>query len=296
MILAGSATLEKNEVLALAAALERTSTHPLAAAVTEYAISNSIAFESIAVADVEVLSGIGLRGIAKGHMVAIGSTALLPAGIVSPEWSTTAVHILVDGVWQATLLLQDTLRPEAPEAIHTLLQRNIEPILVTGDADSAARQIAAQTGIAVVHARSTPADKVSILRTLQQQGHRAAMAGDGINDAAALAQSDAGLAMASGTDLAREAGDVLLLHADLCLLPTAFDLARSARRIMRQNLGWALAYNVIALPLAAGALYPRFHLLLTPVIASAAMALSSVSVLANSLRLRRFRPHPKGAR
>ena len=118
------------------------------------------------------------------------------------------------------------------------------------------------------------------------EDHRVGMAGDGINDAAALAQSDAGFAMAAGTDLAREAGDVLLLHSDLKLIPEALRLSRRTVRVMQQNLGWALLYNVIGIPIAAGALYPRFHILLSPVLASVAMAFSSVSVLANSLRLR----------
>jgi Cu+-exporting ATPase len=283
-------SLPEGDIIALAAAVERASTHPLAAAILRYAQDRAIAFEQIAVLEVEVLAGIGVRGVAAGRSVAVGSAHVLEAGAQPAESDLTAVYIVIDGVWQATLTLEDSLRAESREAVAALRRRGITPVLVTGDTEAAARGVAALAGISDVRARCTPAQKVEIVRDLQQQGRRVAMAGDGINDAAALAQSDAGLAMAAGTDLAREAGDVLLLHADLRLVPLAIDLGRRARRIMRQNLGWALAYNVIALPVAAGIFYPRFHLLLTPAIAAAAMALSSVSVLANSLRLRRFGP------
>ncbi|MES2391763.1 MAG: HAD-IC family P-type ATPase, partial [Acidobacteriota bacterium] len=161
-------------------------------------------------------------------------------------------------------------------------------ILLTGDIATSAATIAAEANITDIRAHLLPADKLSAIKTLQSEGHKTAMVGDGLNDAAALAQSDAGLAMASGTDLAREAGDVLLLHPDLRLIPLSIRLARRTVRIMRQNLGWALVYNAIGLPIAAGLLYPHFHILLSPILASAAMALSSVSVLANSLRLRRL--------
>jgi Cu+-exporting ATPase len=164
--------------------------------------------------------------------------------------------------------------------------------MLTGDTRNSAEAIAREAGVADIRSSLLPADKLEAIRELQAQGHRVGMAGDGINDAASLAQSNAGFAMAAGADLAREAGDVLLLHADLRLLPAAIRLSRQSLTIMRQNLGWAVAYNVIGLPIAAGVLYPHFHILLSPVLASAAMALSSVSVLANSLRLRHARLQP----
>jgi Cu+-exporting ATPase len=162
--------------------------------------------------------------------------------------------------------------------------------MLTGDSAAAAEPIARQAGITEVEAGLDPAGKLARIRALQKTGLRVAMVGDGINDAGALAQADAGIAMGSGADLAQEAGDVLLLRAQPSAIPAALDLARAALRVMRQNLVWAAAYNLLGIPLAAGALYPGFHILLSPWLAAAAMALSSVSVLANSLRLRRWLP------
>jgi Cu+-exporting ATPase len=162
--------------------------------------------------------------------------------------------------------------------------------MLTGDSEAAAAPIAAQAGITEVEAGLDPAAKLARIRALQATGLRVAMVGDGINDAAALAQADAGIAMGTGTDLAQEAGDVLLLRTQPSAIPAALALARQTLRIMRQNLGWAVGYNLLGIPLAAGVFYPAFHILLTPWLAAAAMALSSVCVLANSLRLRRWQP------
>ena len=193
----------------------------------------------------------------------------------------------MDSQPQAVFFATDQLRPEAAETIRELHSLGIRSLMLTGDTRLSAEAIAREAGIDDVRASLLPGGKLKAIRELQSQHHRVGMAGDGINDAAALAQSDAGFAMAAGTDLAREAGDVLLLHSDLKLIPEALRLSRRTVRVMRQNLGWALLYNAIGIPIAAGVLYPRFHILLSPVLASIAMALSSVSVLANSLRLRR---------
>ena len=197
------------------------------------------------------------------------------------------MYLLVDGQHEATFFATDMLRPTAREAVGQLRQLGLEPMLLTGDTLASAEPLAAELGIGNVRAKLLPAGKVDAVRALQHAGRRVAMVGDGLNDAAALAQADAGIAVASGTDLAREAGHVLLLHQDLHLVPLAVRLARRTRRVMRQNLGWALLYNVIGLPVAAGVLLPRFGFALSPALASAAMALSSVSVLVNSLRLAR---------
>jgi len=175
---------------------------------------------------------------------------------------------------------------DAPAAIAALRQSGLRVLMLTGDTAAAAAPIARQAGITEVEAALDPAGKLARIRALQQQGLRVAMVGDGINDAAALAQADAGIAMGSGADLAQEAGDVLLLRAQPASIPAALGLARQTLRIMRQNLAWAVGYNILGIPLAAGLLYPAFHILLTPWLAAAAMALSSVCVLANSLRLR----------
>jgi Cu+-exporting ATPase len=185
---------------------------------------------------------------------------------------------------------RDALRADAREAVAALRQSGLRVLMFTGDSVASAAPIAKQADIAEVEAGMDPAGKLARIRALQQTGLRVAMVGDGINDAAALAQADAGIAMGSGADLAQEAGDVLLMRAQPSAIPAALDLARATLRIMRQNLAWAAGYNLLGIPLAAGVVYPRFHLLLTPWLAAAAMALSSVCVLANSLRLRRWRP------
>ncbi len=181
---------------------------------------------------------------------------------------------------------RDALRPDAAEAVTALRHAGLRVLMLTGDSAAAAAPIAAQAGITEVEAALDPAAKLARIRALQASGLRVAMVGDGINDAAALAQADAGIAMGTGADLAQEAGDVLLLRTQPSSIPAALALARQTLRIMRQNLGWAVGYNLLGIPLAAGVFYPAFHILLTPWLAAAAMALSSVCVLGNSLRLR----------
>jgi Cu+-exporting ATPase len=290
------------KLIAAAAAVERFSTHPLAAAVVAFASTQPSSSASSTVEDVEVLPGTGVRARIGGHTLAIGNAALLadnnpPAAIATPPGlaHATPLYLLLDNRPQAVFFATDQLRPEAAETIRELRSLNIATLMLTGDTRSSAESIAREAGFAGVtdiRASLLPAGKLEAIRELQANGHCVGMAGDGINDAASLAQSNAGFAMSSGTDLAREAGDVLLLHSDLRLIPASIRLSRQATAIMRQNLGWAVAYNAIGLPIAAGVLYPGFHILLSPVLASAAMALSSVSVLANSLRLRHARLQP----
>ena len=182
------------------------------------------------------------------------------------------------------------LRPEAAAAVSQLRAEGLRVLMLTGDSAAAAAPIAQQAGIDEVEAGLDPAGKLARIRALQSGGLRVGMVGDGINDAGALAQADAGIAMGTGADLAQEAGDVLLLRAQPSAIPAALALARATVRNMRQNLAWAVGYNLVGIPLAAGVLYPSFHILLSPWVAAAAMAFSSVSVVTNSLRLRRWNP------
>jgi len=297
--LAPNAEYDAPTLIAAAAAVERFSTHPLTAAVVAFASTQPQPPTLLTVEDAEVLPGTGIRARVGGRTLAIGNAALLsdtnpPASLSTPSElaHATPLFLLLDGRAQAVFFATDQLRPEAAKTIRELRSLNIATLMLTGDTRNSAEAIAREAGIVEVRASLLPAGKLEAIRELQASGHRVGMAGDGINDAASLAQSDAGFAMSSGTDLAREAGDVLLLHADLHLIPAAIRLSRQATAVMRQNLGWAIAYNAIGLPIAAGALYTHFHILLSPVLASAAMALSSVSVLANSLRLRHARLTP----
>lgn len=200
------------------------------------------------------------------------------------------MYVAISGVLAGMIEARDSLRATAAEALAGLQRLGVRTAMLTGDAPDTAQAIAHAAGIEAVWAGLLPDQKLAKIRELQQQGHRVGMAGDGINDAAAISQADAGLAMGTGADLTREAGDAILLHGEPRQILDAVLLARRALRTMRQNLGWAFGYNVLGIPIAAGALYPAFGILLSPAIASAAMALSSVSVLANSLRLRRFTP------
>jgi Cu+-exporting ATPase len=302
-LISASATIEPHLLLAYAAAAERLSTHPLARAVLEYADSSGhlpdapAVPDALAVEHLQVRPGLGLTARVANRSLMLGNASLLGEnGIPLPEdlapppecKHATPLYLVIDGRAEAAFFATDVLRASARDSMADLRSLGVQLILLTGDVQASAEPIAQQAGVAEVRAHLLPAGKVEQIRALQGSGRKVAMAGDGINDAAALAQADVGLAMASGADLAREAGDVLLLRHDLRLLPGAVRVARRTVGIMRQNLAWAVAYNAVGLPLAAGVLYPRFHILLSPVVASAAMALSSVSVLANSLRLRRI--------
>jgi Cu+-exporting ATPase len=311
-VLAGTHPLAghaENDLLRLAAAAEERSNHPLAHAVVNAARAVGLSWQPAE--DVQILPGRGLTAKVEGHACLLGNEALfhefgipLPGGIPPPEPGVTRLWMALDNIPAGCFDARDALRPDAAQAIAALRHAGLRVLMLTGDSAAAAEPIAQQAGIADVEAgvpsdRSSslgweagldPAGKLARIRALQQQGLRVAMVGDGINDAGALAQADAGIAMGSGADLAQEAGDVLLMRAQPFSIPAALDLARQTLRVMRQNLGWAIAYNLLGIPLAAGLLYPSFHILLSPWLAAASMALSSVSVLANSLRLRRWQP------
>jgi Cu+-exporting ATPase len=285
----------ENDLLRLAAAAEERSNHPLAHAIVDAARERALLWQPAE--EGTVLPGRGLSARVEGRDCLLGNEALfkefgiaLPIDTIAPEPGVTRLWMALDSVPVGFFDARDALRPDAAEAVSALRRAGLRVLMLTGDSMEAAAPIARQAGITEVEAALDPAGKLARIRALQAAGERVAMAGDGINDAAALAQADAGIAMGSGADLAQEAGDVLLLRAHPSAIPAALDLARSTLHVMRQNLLWAAGYNLLGIPLAAGALYPGFHILLSPWLAAAAMALSSVSVLANSLRLRAWSP------
>lgn len=284
----------EEELLGFAAALEQRSEHPLARAVMHAAARRGIS--SSAAKDIRAIPGKGIEGTVNGARVAAGNATLLrELSVAVPaepqeQPGVTAMYLVRGGSLVGVLEARDTLRASAMATITGLRRLGIRVAMLTGDTPATATAIARAAGIDEVYAGLLPEEKLEKIRDLQHQGRRVAMAGDGINDAAAISQADAGLAMGTGADLAREAGDAILLHGEPGQILDAVLLARRTLRIMRQNLGWAFGYNLLGIPVSAGALYPSFGILLNPAIASAAMALSSVSVLANSLRLRRFVP------
>ncbi|MGD1097772.1 MAG: heavy metal translocating P-type ATPase [Bryobacteraceae bacterium] len=267
-----------NDDLRLVAALERRSEHPLARAVWQFAETRALTVPDVE--DFRGETGRGVEACVEGHRVLAGNQAFLEEHGVGS--SPGGILVAVDGKFAGTLMVADPLRAGAKEVIRDFQRMGLEVVLLSGDRIETAQAIASEAGITRVIAGVLPAGKVAAIHRLQDEGRIVAMVGDGINDAPALAQADVGFAMGSGTDVAIAAGDVTLLHADLNGVARAIALSRAAWKIMRQNLGWALGYNVIAIPLAAFGV-------LSPVIASAAMALSSVSVVSNSLRLKRIR-------
>jgi Cu+-exporting ATPase len=282
-------------LLRFAAAIERASEHPLAEAVV-----NAIGNVDLPPADdIEIHVGRGVTGHVEGHRVAIGSEALLatldvdttpleaPARAARERASTT-VFVAVDGVLAGCLVIADPIRATSAEAVRDLTGLGIEVVLLTGDRRDTAEAVARQVGIARVEAEVSPEHKLDVVRRYQAAGRRVAMVGDGLNDAPALAAADLGVAMGGGTDVAMETASVTLMRGDPRGVAQALSLTRQTMRIIRQNLGWAFVYNIICIPIAAGVLYPAFGLRLSPTLAAAAMALSSVSVVSNSLRLRGF--------
>lgn len=287
--------MSENELLRIAAAAEERSNHPLAHAIVDAARGRGIEWR--AAEDAQIFPGRGLTARVEGHDCLLGNEAMfrefgiaLPGNVEAAKAGVTRLWMAVDGKPAAYFDARDALRPEAASAMAALRQAGLRVLMLTGDSAEAAAPIAEQAGITEVEAGLDPAGKLKRIREMQKAGLRIAMVGDGINDAAALAQADAGIAMGTGADLAQEAGDVLLLRTEPGGIPAALALARQTLRIMRQNLGWAAGYNMVGIPLAAGLLYPAFHLLLTPWLAAAAMAMSSVCVLLNSLRLRGWQP------
>ncbi|MGO1775240.1 MAG: heavy metal translocating P-type ATPase, partial [Agrococcus casei] len=270
--------VDRRDVLRIAGALESGSEHPISRAILDAAEQAGVPV--VAGDDVKNVSGKGLTGMLDGHTVRVGKPDWI--GVTDGLAATgTLVAVEYDGAYLGTLMLDDQVRPESKQTVERLRGLGIEPIMITGDHAGAADRIAQAVGITEVHAGALPGDKLEHVRQLQAQGRRVAMIGDGVNDAAALAASDLGIAMGSGTDVARASASITLVSGGLEQATTGIELARATLRVIRQNLFWAFAYNTLAIPLAAFGL-------LSPLIAGLAMALSSVMVVVNSLRLNRF--------
>jgi Cu+-exporting ATPase len=287
--------ITERDLLRIAAAAEERSNHPLAHAIVEFSVGLGLTWGPAE--SVQVLPGRGLTARVEGHDCLLGNAALfqeffvaLPEATLVPAPGVTRLWMALDSTAVGYFDARDALRSDAAAAMAALHKSGLKLLMLTGDTLAAAEPIAREAGIESVEAGLDPAAKLERIRALQRTGLRVAMVGDGINDAAALAASDAGIAMGTGADLAQEAGDVLLLRARPGSIPAAIALARQTLAVMRQNLFWAAVYNIVGIPLAAGVLYPAFHILLSPWIAAAAMAASSVCVLSNSLRLRGWQP------
>ena len=297
--------IDPGELLAVAAAAEQGSEHPLGAAIVQRAADDGLVLP--AVGDFEALTGHGVHATIDGRTVVVGRRQLLAdhgvdtgslaaAAEQAGGAAQTPVYVAHDGRLLGLIAIADPVRPESPAAVAQLRRRGIAVWLISGDEQRVADAVAAQVGIepSNVVAGVLPADKAARVAELQRAGRVVAMVGDGINDAPALAQADLGVAIGTGTDVALEASDVTLVGGDPRLVVSAIGLSKKTMRVIRQNLFWAFAYNVLLIPVAMGALYPFFGLLLDPILAAAAMATSSVSVIANSLRLRRVDVRPGG--
>jgi len=286
---------DEASILKLAASLERASEHPLAAAIVEGADLQSVAH--LAVRNFQSVTGKGVVGEVEGEPVALGNRALLESLGVAPSGlderaevlraeGQTVMYLARNGVLLGLISVADPIKETTPEAVRLLQDDGVELFMVTGDNETTANAVARRLGIGSVMAGVLPDEKVEAIKSLQARGRRVAMAGDGVNDAPALAAAHVGIAMGTGTDVAMESAGVTLVKGDLRAIARARTLSRATMRNIRQNLFFAFAYNALGVPLAAGVLYPVFGLLLNPMIAAAAMSFSSVSVIGNALRLR----------
>jgi Cu+-exporting ATPase len=282
------------EILRLAASLEMASEHPLASAIVEGARERGLTLSKLE--NFESLPGLGIVGTVDGRSVIAGNKALMDLKHISVEpysplreKGETAIFLVVDGVAAGLVSVADPIKASAVDAIKKLQAEKIRIVMLTGDHRTTALAVAKQLGIDEVEAEVLPAGKREVIERLQKQGRMVAMAGDGVNDAPALAQAQVGIAMGTGADVAMESAGITLLHGDLNGILRALRLSRATMKNIRQNLFFAFIYNLLGVPVAAGALYPVFGWLLSPMIASAAMTFSSVSVIANALRLRRVR-------
>jgi Cu+-exporting ATPase len=290
--------IEDTEVLAIAAAMEAGSEHPLAAAITLAARERGLAIEKAS--DFSAITGQGVRGTVGGQSVLLGNQRLMDgAGIAlgmlgdaakrRRDAGETVMFLAVDGKGAGLVAVADPIRPTSADAIAALKRLGIRVVMATGDSGITAATVARRLGIDEMRAELLPEDKAKLIAELHAAGRKVAMAGDGINDAPSLAAADVGIAMGAGADVAIESAGITLMSGDLNGVVRARKLAEATMANIRQNLLFAFLYNALGVPLAAGVLYPAFGLLLSPVIAAAAMSLSSVSVIGNALRLRGVR-------
>jgi P-type Cu+ transporter len=296
----GTANSNEIHLIQLAASVERNSEHPLAEAVVRYAQSQEVPLANVR--DFAAVPGSGVQGIVAHHLVQIGTQhwmaelgintqALQPDQERLEYLSKTAVWLAVDGEMQGLMGIADAIKPTSIPAVKALQKLGLQVVMLTGDNRRTANSIANEVGITRVFAEVRPDQKAATVQALQAEGKIVAMVGDGINDAPALAQADVGIAIGTGTDIAIAASDITLISGDLQGIVTAIQLSRATIRNIQQNLFFAFIYNVAGIPIAAGILFPFFGWLLNPIIAGAAMAFSSVSVVTNALRLRNFKPH-----
>ena len=292
------AGIAEDDLLRLAASLEHGSEHPLAAAIVEAATERKLALAPVQ--DFDSPSGKGVTGTVEGRRIDIGNQLMMQAGAIDVSAlektaedlraeGATAIFVAIDGKPSGVLAIADPIKATTAEAIRSLRDAGIRVVMLTGDNRTTAEAVARKLDIADVEAEVLPQDKGKIVERLRKQGRIVAMAGDGVNDAPALAAADVGIAMGTGTDVAIQSAGVTLLKGDLQGIVTARRLSQATMGNIRQNLFFAFIYNAAGVPIAAGVLYPVFGLLLSPIIAAAAMALSSVSVIANALRLRTVR-------
>ena len=292
-----TADFSESEVLRMAASLEKKSEHPLAGAVLESAERRGL--ELAEGTEFEAVPGFGVKGVVSGQHVAVGSGRLMKdmgiksrqidgAGATNDSAAKTDIFLAVDGELKGVIRLQDPVKEGVPETIRELQHLGVEVLMFTGDGHMAAQAVGVSVGVDRFYSEMLPSDKRDKIEVLRDEGRVVAMVGDGINDAPALAQADVGIAIGTGTDVAIESADITISGGDIGRVVAALHLGRRTMRTIKQNLVAAFIYNILGIPLAAGVLYPFWGILLSPVVASAAMAASSVSVVSNSLRLRRL--------